>query len=298
MITMPWLSLGRPAGDIPLGTDTEDGTGGQVLGQKTPRYRARGQMRSPDGDEEQMSERFRTVAERLQRERNGSLGERVYRSLRGAILAGRLEPGERITEFELAAALKVSRTPLREALQRLESEGLVLSEPGRGTVVRGLTPTDLAEIYQIRRNLEGLAARLAAARITPAELEKLRSHLELMEFFTQRERWEDVIEQNIAFHSTVYSASGNRRLADLLYSLQEYVQGTRGYALRVPGRAPHALAEHRALYEALAAGDADRAAEIASAHVLNTSQQVLSAEAEVHNRRPSPAVESRRQSPR
>lgn len=245
-----------------------------------------------------MKERFQAVAERLERERNGSLGERVYRSLRGAILAGRLEPGERISEFELAAALKVSRTPLREALQRLESEGLVLAEPGRGTVVRGLTPTDLAEIYEIRRNLEALAARLAAARITPEELESLKAHLELMEFFTQRERWENVVEQNIAFHSTIYRASGNRRLADLLYALQEYVQGTRGYALRVPGRAPHALAEHQALYQALAARDAERAAELAATHVLNTSQQVLSAEAEVHGDRLARAVEGQRESSR
>jgi len=218
------------------------------------------------------------VAARFAKEEAGRLHERVYHTLRYAILAGILLPGNKVTEAELSTVLHLSRTPIREAFRRLESDGLVAYSPSRGVVVEGLSRSDLVEIYQMLESLEALAARLAAERISQESLSKLRDHLDLMQFYAERERWDEVTDEGIAFHRLVYETSGNARLCAYLLSLREYVRGARASALRAPGRGPISVVEHVQLYEALAARDPDAAAEIAGMHVRHSSRYVFADE--------------------
>src|SRR5258707_6080421 len=121
------------------------------------------------------------LADLFAREQGGSLQDRVFRTLRAAILDGRLASDEKVTEQAVSLALNVSRTPLREAFRRLEAESLVVPSPQRGVIVRGLTWQDFDDIYEIRSILEPLAVRRAATRIGAQALEEMRGCLELAE---------------------------------------------------------------------------------------------------------------------
>ena len=200
-------------------------------------------------------------------ERGGALHEHVYRALRQAILAGDLQSGDKIAEQEVAKLLPVSRTPIREAFRRLEAEQLVAPSPSRGVVVRGVTFSDLADLYEVLEPLEALAARLAATRISEDALSRLKRTLELLIFFTERERWEERTEQAVAFHDIIYEASGNPRLCALIRSLREHAHSFRRFHLRTPTVASRGIEEHVGIYEALAARDAVAAAAIMSQHV-------------------------------
>lgn len=200
-------------------------------------------------------------------ERGGALHEHVYRALRQAILAGDLQSGDKIAEQEVAKLLPVSRTPIREAFRRLEAEQLVAPSPSRGVVVRGVTFSDLADLYEVLEPLEALAARLAATRISEDALSRLKRTLELLIFFAERERWEERTEQAVAFHGIVYEASGNPRLSALIRALREHVHSFRRFHLRTPTIASRGIEEHIGIYEALVARDAEAAAAIMGQHV-------------------------------
>ncbi len=224
---------------------------------------------------------------RFREEQQGRLHERVYRALRAAILQEQISPGTKITEASLLAVLDISRTPVREAFRLLEAEGLVTYSPSRGVVVRGLSREDLAEIYEVLEWLEPIAAQLAAKRIEITALQELEYRLQLMQFHAERGHWEEVTKEGIQFHRVVYNASGNSRLRSILLELREYVRGARARSLRSPSRGKTSVAEHAALYAAIAAHDEERAASVARQHVAASSHRVLasSSRAEVHSTR-------------
>jgi DNA-binding GntR family transcriptional regulator len=177
--------------------------------------------------------------------------ERVYRALRDQILTGALAPLTRLVELHVAQQFAVSRTPVREALKRLIAEGLVVGDALRGMVVRDVDPAEVEDIYIIREVLDGLAARLAAARATPTDLTRLHLLMEMMEESASAQRWEAVVQINIKFHEVLYTAAGNDRLALIGRSLQDAVRRYSPRALSDPDRVAAVLKEHAAIVRAI-----------------------------------------------
>jgi DNA-binding GntR family transcriptional regulator len=194
--------------------------------------------------------------------------------LRKYILNGTLAPSSRLVELQLAGQFEVSRTPVREALKRLAAEGLVALDPSRGMIVREVDRSEAEEIYMIREVLEGLAARLAAQRITPEMIAKLRVLAELMQEAADEHRWEAVVQMNISFHKTLYGAAGSEQLASIARSLDETVRRFSTMAFTVPERVTEVTREHVNIIRALEDGDPDRAEAAARQHVLRARQNL------------------------
>lgn len=203
------------------------------------------------------------------------LRDKVFNALREAILNGSLKPGQSLIETKLAEEMGVSRTPIREAIRKLELEGLVSSVPNKGVIVKGISVQDVNDIYTIRHCLEGLAARWAVMRITREELGKLEENMDLMEFYTRRNDLAQVNTKNSEFHEIIFRATKSKPLRQILSSLQEHVQRARTASLRVPGRAEKALQEHRAILDAFQRRDVEAAEHLITEHIKNSRDNLL-----------------------
>jgi DNA-binding GntR family transcriptional regulator len=202
----------------------------------------------------------------MARERGeGSRSNQVYEALVGMIRAGKLRSGERVREEGIAAALNVSRTPVREAFARLQSRGLLESSPS-GLAVAGLTRPQVMELYAIRARLEGDAAAFAAENASAAELAALR-HTESL-FNAQRGEAQDFARANAFFHQALYEAAHNRYLLRMLADLNDSLALIPDTTFSVPGRARAAKAEHRAILAAILDGDAATAERCARDHIM------------------------------
>ena len=193
----------------------------------------------------------------------------AYQALRQGILQGDLAPGERLRSDALANDLRVSRTPVREALRKLEAEGLV-ERAGSGLIVREFSEKDLTELFYVREALEGMAARLAAENATPGEIDEIREMLDDMEAVRQRGDVAALRPLTGEFHQLICRAAHNERLLQSLKSLLEHVRQMRTSTLYVAGRPVEALKEHRDLLAAIVARDPGRAEELARAHRRKT----------------------------
>lgn len=203
------------------------------------------------------------------------LRELVFESLREAIISGRLHPGQHLMEIQLAEELGVSRTPVREAIRKLELEGLVVMIPRKGAYVAGLSIKDIADVFEIRRALEGLAARLAAERCTDEELEEMERILMKTAELVEEGRVEEIIEWDTRFHEALVKAAHNPRLSQLVANLREQVQRFRNSSLRHPGRLKVALEEHRQIVEAIAERDPDLAQNRAYEHIESAENSLM-----------------------
>jgi DNA-binding GntR family transcriptional regulator len=197
--------------------------------------------------------------------RQTSLAEFVQQQVREAIHAGRYGPGERLRETEVAGWLAVSRTPVREALRRLEAEGLLTFVPWRGVVVAELDRRQVTELYAMRTILEGAAARLAARHVGEAEID-------LMEGLLARAKAaggdaETLAAINRQFHQAIYTGAHNHYLMQSLETLRNSLALLRGTTFSVPGRAKTAHREHAAILAAIKARDADAAEQTARDHI-------------------------------
>ncbi|MEH0469522.1 GntR family transcriptional regulator [Streptomyces hayashii] len=193
----------------------------------------------------------------------GAVRERVLGTLRQEIIAGRLRPGDRLVERELAERFGVSRVPVREAIRALVAEGFVHFETPRRTVVRPLSPTDVEELFELREALEVYAAGLAATRATPEALAELRRLLADAAAATAAEDAETITDINTRFHDRLLALAGNT----LLTSVMEPVAGRLQWLTRRNEEWPQLLTEHQELYDAIASGDPDRARAHALKHV-------------------------------
>ena len=193
------------------------------------------------------------------------LSEAVYRSLCQALHEGRYRSGDRLREEEIAKQLKVSRTPVREALGRLLAKGFVEPAGGRGLVVRSLDTAEVFELYAMREILEGAAARLAAQHASQSEIDAL---IDLENAFEARVN--DPVEMarlNGAFHGTIFRSARNRYLDSALKELQDGIALLGATTFSIAERASTAAAEHRALVDAITARDVDRAENAARLHI-------------------------------
>lgn len=197
--------------------------------------------------------------------------DKVYAKLREAILKGDLPAGERLVERRLAEQLGVSRTPVREALRLLEKEGLVSHLPRIGAVVAAIDDAEVLEVYRIREVLEGLAARMAAERISPEELAHLAELLHRLEELASEGDLDALEKVHREFNDTIYRAAGSPRLHGMINSLGDYIarSARTGWHTR-PGRLAEAAREHRRLVEAIRLRDGDLAERAAREHINNS----------------------------
>lgn len=202
------------------------------------------------------------------------LREVVCESLRDAIRKGILKPGERIMEIKLAEELGVSRTPVREAIRKLELEGYVVMMPRRGTYVADMSIRDINEIFEIRTALESLSNGLAAEHITEDELEHLQRLLVIIGGYIKEGDMDKIVETDIEFHDLLYHAARNNRLVGIISNLRDQLTRFRTLSMSYPGRLEATLDEHRAIVEAIA-NDDDRAARKAAEHHMENSEKTL-----------------------
>ena len=181
-----------------------------------------------------------------------------------------------LSELGLSKQLGVSRTPVREAIRRLEQEDF-LEESGRGTVVVGISGKDMADMYEIRLQIEGLAAQRAAKNISGEELQAMRDTLDLQRFYCEKggESNSDQIKNlDSEFHRLFYRSSGSKPYFNTLYDLHKRMTKFRKASLSKKSRALQSLEEHEAIYAALAAHDPDAAEKAALRHVCNARDRM------------------------
>jgi len=191
--------------------------------------------------------------------------ESTYDQLRNRIVSGDFAPGMHLVETSLAETLGVSRTPIREALSRLEQDGLV-ERGSRGLQVRHRSPAEILEIYEVRIVLEGTAARAAAERYTEVDRIRIQGHLARLEAHQGAEPGV-LAATNREFHRSIWHASHNRTLVDMLERLSIHLFRYPFTTYQVPGRAETSLVEHRQLAEAILSRDGEAAARLASHHM-------------------------------
>ena len=200
-----------------------------------------------------------------------SLGERAYRRLRESIVQGMLPAGRKISERSIATELGISAQPVREALRRLEQDGMVVTLPRRGTVVAEVGPAQLGELGRIRAALEGVACALAAERIDAGSLGALAAILKRMTAGTEAGDTEALDEANEEFHALIHRATGNLFLIRSLGSLRAYDHLGRHRAIgSTPRDLPKALAEHRSIVAALRRRDPALAEARMRQHILRS----------------------------
>lgn len=209
----------------------------------------------------------------FQIERVQRVADQVYRSLRRSIVMGELKPGSRLREVEVAAALKVSRTPVREAVSRLIGDCLVRELPTGGVEVVD-SSAELFEIYHIREALEGCAARLAAMRITEEQLSKLTSLIKAAEVLPYN-AFERRANINHEFHMAIAEAAGSRRLLEMISGFREFFMNADWLARYDQKSAKRALQDHRDIVAALRGHSADRVDRLVRQHLKAAYEKLL-----------------------
>lgn len=198
----------------------------------------------------------------------------VLATLRGRIISGEYHPSETLTEASLCADLGASRTTVKKALLILEKEGLVSIEQNKSARVRTFTLREILELLDVRLVLERFVIRNAAEHIAPQQLAALKGLLEEMRRAVEGKSLPDYSRCNLAFHDAIYDACTNRSAVELLRSLKRQISRFDLKTVLIPGRDEQSLAEHAALYQALAADDPEQAEALAAAHIKSI-QQVL-----------------------
>ena len=203
-----------------------------------------------------------------------SLSGKVFRILRDGILTGKYKEGDELREVTIGKELGVSRTPVREALRQLELEGLVTIVPNKGTYVNGISAEDVRDIYMIRIRLEGLAARLAAKRVSQEQIDEMEEMLLLSEFYRKKGMTEQLAQLDGKFHVILYEACGSRMLKHLLTDFHRYVEMARKRSIRTENRAEKSIGEHMKILEAMKQRDEDQAEKLMEEHIMHVVQHL------------------------
>ncbi|MCQ4346551.1 GntR family transcriptional regulator [Pseudomonas stutzeri] len=207
----------------------------------------------------------------------GTLSDHVFRCIQSAIVRGEIAPGSKISEPELARAYGISRGPLREAIRRLEGQRLLVRVPHVGARVVSLSPAELLELYEIRESLEGMACRLAAERMSEAEIDELRRVLDTHERDAAFQAGVGYYQQegDFDFHYRIIQGSGNQTLSNLLCN--ELYQLVRMYRIQfstMPNRPRQAFAEHHRILDAIAERDGELAELLMRRHIAASKRNV------------------------
>jgi DNA-binding GntR family transcriptional regulator len=203
------------------------------------------------------------------------LREVIFNSLREAIIIGELRPGERLMEVQLAEKMGVSRTPVREAIRKLELEGLVNMIPRKGAHVAELSVKDIMDVLEVRASLDGLATSLASERITDDELKELKYINGQFASYIEKENLSGSIKKDVEFHDIIYKASRNDKLISILNNLREQVQRFRVIYLKDYGSPVNLIKEHNEIFEAVSTRNSEFARNFAKTHILNQESTIL-----------------------
>jgi len=204
-----------------------------------------------------------------------SLGQFVYEELKGAIINGKLPPGQRIAESRIAQAMKISRTPVREAFHKLEREGWIKHFPNSGFFVAGLSREDVEETFGIRAALESYAARLSALRHTADDLAALEKKIQEYQKHMAKGDIEALFRINTEFHDLLYTLSRSPRLIKMINDLRDQIYRYRRVILRVKGMAKRSNEDHKAMLRYMKRRDAERVEALVKEHILRGQEVVL-----------------------
>jgi DNA-binding GntR family transcriptional regulator len=207
---------------------------------------------------------------------NTNLRDQTYDIIKNMIILREIEPGKKINEEHIAKEIQVSRTPIREALCRLENEGIVTIIPRRGAFVSDLTETNVREILLIREVLEGLVVRLAVENMDAKTLQKLSKAIEKVSSIPEEDR--DLINytrSEIDFHSILLNASNNQMLKNMMDMVNAHLQIIRLRTVVIPERAKKTVKEHQQILKAIEKRDADSAEELMRKHVCSVREVAL-----------------------
>ncbi|HWH97997.1 MAG TPA: GntR family transcriptional regulator [Pseudolysinimonas sp.] len=209
--------------------------------------------------------------------RHPPIRDQVASILRNAIVSLEFVPGQVLIERTLCEMTEASRPSVREALRQLEAEGLVDSQNGRGTIVRVVTASEAAQVYEVRAELEGLAARLFTQRSTSEQQDRLRLALDALKI-SNAEPFETarVLDAQNAFYRALFDGAGNEFLDKTVQGMQVRIAQLRALTLQAPGRAAASLREFERLAELLLAGDGVGAQQAASEHVHHAAAAMTS----------------------
>ena len=206
-----------------------------------------------------------------------SLADQVFERLENDIIQGVYKRGELLTELKLVEQLGVSRTPIREALRRLEQERLI-EDTGKGSRVLGITMEDLEDIMNIRQRIEGLAAYYATVNLTEDGLKELSHIVDLQEFYFSKQDKEHLRQVDDAFHDMICSLSKRSVISDTLTPLMRKTRRYRRVAIDNWERTTRTMNEHHAIFEAIVSGNAELAEELATEHIVHSKRYLIEGE--------------------
>jgi len=199
----------------------------------------------------------------------------VFNTLRQAIIKGELKPGEKLLEISLADQLGVSRTPVREAIRKLELEGLVVMVPRKGATVAGITKKHLMDVLDIRRALEELAIELACERITQEQLGELKSIEKSIKDVRDSEDPFELSDLDEKFHEVIYTSTNNPRLIQMLANLREQMYRYRLEYIKATDKRPKLISEHNRIVKALETKDAELGRRAIRDHINSQEKAIL-----------------------
>lgn len=199
----------------------------------------------------------------------------VFKTLREAIITGDLQPGERLMEIKLANELGVSRTPVREAIRKLELEGLVIMTARKGAEVAPINEKDLREVLEIRSSLESLACELACKNVTDPDIRKLGLINDEINRAVEAEDIETITKKDVEFHETIYLITDNNRLIQMLHQLKEHIYRYRFEYIKDMKNKKTIVEEHNRIIDAIAAKDAKRASLEIELHIDNQEKYIM-----------------------
>ena len=201
------------------------------------------------------------------RKKKTPLREHAYATIKGAIIGGTFEPGRRLIEVKLAEDMKASRTPVREALQKLEKEGLIYRLPKTGFAVKGVSEKEVDEVFDVRGVLEGYAGFLATGRIEEDELRSLEKIIAREEACLEDMNPEEFIRLDGEFHDVLYKAAKNTRLYNLLNDLRDAMYRYRVIILRSQGKPQLAVEDHKRMVASIRSKNPERVARLVRRHM-------------------------------
>ena len=203
-----------------------------------------------------------------------SLADQVFEKLENDIITGFYPRGEILTELKLVEQLGVSRTPIREALRRLEQERLI-TDTGKGSMVLGITVEDLIDIMEIRQRIEGLAAYSATKNMTQEGLAELHQINELQDFYYAKNDIERLRQMDDRFHDTIYALCQRSVILDTLFPLHRKTMRYRRISMEESGRLANSMEEHRSIYNAIVSGQAELAEKLMTQHIENAKNNMI-----------------------
>ncbi|MBO4976797.1 MAG: GntR family transcriptional regulator [Lachnospiraceae bacterium] len=199
----------------------------------------------------------------------------VFNTLRQAILTGELKPGERLMEIHLANRLGVSRTPIREAIRKLELEGLVTMIPRRGAEVAQITEKSMSDVLEVRRALDALCVELACERISDEDIRDLKDACDNFERAVRSKDAKKIAQADVELHNIIVKATGNSRLIQLINNLSEQMYRYRYEYIKDASQHARLIEEHRIIYESIVRKDKETASRAAKMHIDNQEKAIM-----------------------